>query len=139
MSTKDDIAPYLLLAGGLTALYFATKKKPREAADDRSGEKCNPEEGTPHGYACMTNGNEFVLERNASHFIGYSPYVNRKQVDDVLGRLGFPGGDLRNFQIYMTQTSPYTLRQDGDADPQTMKALRYAEDLHSSGKWKAPE
>lgn len=139
MSYRDDMLPYLALAGGLLALHLASKKKPREKAPDRAGETCNPEVESPHGYACATDGKEFVLERNAQHFIGYSPYINRDQVDTVLGKLGFPGGDIESFQVYMTQTSKYTLRQDGHADPETMKALKYAEGQLTAGKWRQPE
>jgi hypothetical protein len=139
MSYRDDMLPYLALAGGLLALHLATKKKPREKAPDRTGEKCDPALDAPHGYVCATDGKEFVLEHDASYFIGYSPYINRNQVDAILGKLGFPAGDIKSFQIYMTQTSRYTLRQDGHPDPETMRALKYAENQLAAGKWRQPE
>lgn len=138
MSYSDNIAPYLLLAGGLLAIGLASKKKPASKSADKSGEKCEPSSNHPHGYECATDGEDFVLTKNARHFIGYSPYVNREQVNEVLVQLGFPDKDLGAFQIYMTQTSKFTLREDGSPDPETMTALRYAQDQHHAGKWKAP-
>lgn len=138
MSDRGDIVPYLVLAGGLIALRMATKKKPREKTPDRSGEKCEPDSESPVGYVCSTDGKEFVLHPEAGRYIGYSPYINREQVDSVLEKLGFPGGDIEAFQIYMTQTSKYTLRQDGHPDPETMKALRHAENQLHASKWKQP-
>lgn len=138
MSYHDDIAPYLVLAGGLFALHLANKRKPREPGPDRAGEKCDPSGDAPHGYVCATDGKEFVLERPAQRFIGYSPYLNREQVDAALARLGFPGGDIKAFQIYMTQTSRHTLDEDGHPSPETMRALKYAEDRLHAGKWIHP-
>lgn len=139
MIDRDEIVPYLVLAGGLVALHLASKKKPREKSVDRAGEKCEPESEAPHGYVCTTDGKEFVLERNPQHFIGYSPYLNREQVDSALEKLGFPAGDIKSFQTYMTQTSKFTLQESGHADPETMKALKYAETQLAAGRWRHPE
>lgn len=138
MSYSDNIGPYFLLAIGLGALALASKKKPSVKLADRSGEICDPSQDQPHGYVCVTDGENFILARNARHFIGYSPYINREQVDSVLDQLGFPDGNLKAFQVHMTHTSKYTLREDGFPDAETMVALRFAQDQHSSGKWKGP-
>ena len=119
-------------------LYAATRKKERPKRKSRKGQACDPLQKPPHGYMCVAEGEGFVLEEEAEKFIGFGPYSSRQEVDHVLEKLGFSGGDLEGFERYMSQTTPWDLQIDGEPDKQSMLALAEAERLYDAGRWTPP-
>jgi len=135
--TRDDLLPLALLGGGLMLLGMASKK-PARKLKDRSGEECEPKESAPYGYECgqVTGGWKLVEEK--PKYLGYGSYNNREGVDVAINQLGFPGGNLRGFQMYISMTSDWDLRQDGQIDKNTILALEEAEGLLGRGEWLPP-
>lgn len=135
---SDDIGAYLVLFAGAGLLYAASRKKPKPKRKSRKGEECDPLEKSPHGYICVTDEDGFTLDEEAEKFLGFGPYASLSAVEEMLQNLGFPGGDLAGFQRYVSETSQWDLRTDGEIDKQTMLALADAEKLYDAGRWKPP-
>ncbi len=134
---KDDIVPFALLGAGLFLLGKAAKKGPRKLKD-RTGEACDPKDNAPYGYECGQVVGGWELMEEKGKFLGFGPYNNRDGVDTALSRLGFSGGNLKGFQMYMSLISEWDLRKDGQLDSETIVALEEAEGLLNRDEWVPP-
>ena len=137
MSFRDEYGHFVLLGAGLVMLGMASKKKPRKL-EDKSGEKCDPDEEPPLGYQCGQVRGGWELRHEPEQFVGFGPYINRDAVDAALESLGFAGGNLAGFQGYMSLAYGRDLRKDGVVDGPSMKALRDAEMMLSRDEWAFP-
>lgn len=137
MSLADDYGHFVLLGVGLAALAVASKRKPRKL-EDRTGEECDPDDPPPFGYECGQVRGGWALRPEREHFVGFGPYLNRGAVDEALASLGFPGGQLADFQRYMAQVYDRDLRQDGVVDGPSMRALVEAESMLARDEWVPP-
>lgn len=133
----EDIIPLAVLGGGIFLLNKAYKKPPRKM-EDRTGEVCDPNKKPPCGYECNQVRGGWELAPEKGEWIGFGHYVNRQGVDDMLKKLGFPGGDLVGFQNYMSRISDWDLRQDGVIDKKSILALKEAEGLLRRDEWIFP-
>jgi len=137
VSLREEYGHFLLLGAGLLMLGMASKRKPRKM-EDRSGEKCDPDEVTPMGYQCGQVRGGWELSPEPEHFAGFGPYINRESVDVALARVGFPDGNLAGFQGYMSLVYGRDLRKDGEVDGSSMHALRDAEQMLGRDEWVFP-
>ena len=134
---RDDIVPLALLGLGVFALSKAAKNGPRKLKD-RAGDKCDPKDTSPFGYQCGQVVGGWELRNEAEKYLGFGHYNNRPGIDAALSRVGFPGGNLMGFQMYMSSISEWELRQDGNLDKDTIIALEEAEGLLDRGEWIPP-
>ena len=137
MSVLEDYGHFLLLGAGLVMLNKAGKRKPRKL-EDRTGEKCDPEDPAPFGYECGQIRGGWELRKEREHFVGFGSYINQEGVDEALAYLGFPNGDLSGFQSYVSLAYQKDLRTDGIADRATMIALKEAEMMLGRDEWVPP-
>lgn len=139
MSLSEDYGHFLILGAGLVMLGIASKRKKPRNLEDRSGEKCDPEESAPFGYQCGQVRGGWELMEEQARFIGFGPYTNRQAVDRALDSLGFPNGDLVGFQKHMSLVYAKGLRVDGEVDKETMAALKQAENMLARNEWLSPK
>jgi len=130
-----SVAPFALLIFGVGALYLANHQKPKKKQVDRTGEICDPMGKVPLGYQCVSDGRHFKLYPEGKNRLGYSPFADKKDVDDTIEQLGFYNGDVKEFQTFMSQTTKWNLRTDGFIDKETLLALQDAKDLKKQGVW----
>ena len=137
MSFSDEYGHFLLLGAGVAMLVIASQRKPRKL-EDRSGESCDPDESAPFGHECHQVDGDWKLRPGTRHFIGYGPYISRRNLDHALARLGFPGGNVAGFQAYMSSIYKHDVRKDGIIDGETVVAIREAEQMLDRGEWALP-
>lgn len=137
MSFREEYGHFLLLGAGVVMLGMASKRKARKL-EDRTGEKCDPEEDPPFGYQCGQVLGGWELQEEQGHFAGYGSYVNEQGVDTALASLGFPDGNLAGFQGYATLAYGKGLRKDGVLDGATLRALKDAEAMLARDEWVFP-
>lgn len=137
MSFFEEYGHLVLLGAGVAMIGMATKRKPRKI-EDRTGEECDPEGDVPFGYQCGQVPGGWELRQEESRFHGYGPYINYESVVRALDSLGFPGGNLRGFQHYMSMAYARDLRKDGVVDGDSMRALRDAEQMLARDEWVFP-
>lgn len=135
--TSDDIVPIALLGAGVLLLSKASKRGPRKLKE-RKGEECNPNDPAPFGYECGQAVGGWELKEERERYLGFGHYNNRAGIDTVLSSLGYPGGNLQGFQIYMSMVSDWKLRKDGLLDPDTITALEEADEMLARGEWVPP-
>jgi len=135
--TSDDIFPLALLGAGVLMLSKASKRGPRKLKD-RKGEECNPNDSAPYGYECGQVAGGWELKEERERYLGFGHYNNRAGIDAALESLGYPGGNLQGFQIYMSMISDWDLRTDGLIGQDTITALEEAEEALARGEWVPP-
>ncbi len=135
--TSDDIVPLALLGVGVFMLSKASKRGPRQHKE-RKGDECNPNDSAPYGYECGQVAGGWELREERERYLGFGHYNNRAGIDAALASLGYPGGNLQGFQIYMSSVSDWDLRRDGLLDPDTITALEEAEGMLGRGEWVPP-